>query len=247
MTFGALIIIHNAIEHDYCVRECIRSVLPICDRVLVVECESTDGTDKMLAEMAEKEPKIAVIQHPWKPSPAAQRLWISITHATKKLIGTDWYIAMDADEVISPDDYCAIQAHVNNWRGTNNCGVLYRWTFWKDAQHVIPEGIICSHRNPRVGPTTESLCGDLIDPPRSQWIPANIYHYGHIREKKAWARKSVKCHQWAFGQVPSWWTKAIAGDWSGVDAAVPDSRLLPFTGKHPLVIHQWLRDRGHHV
>lgn len=246
MSFGALIIAHNVIEHDYCIRECILSVLPLCDRVLVVECESTDGTLEMLDQMAIEHPRIRIIQHPWKPSLNLE--WLrEITAYTKGLIGTDWYIAMDADEVIDPEAYCDIQGHIKRNLGSNMCASMYRYTFWNDTKHIIPHGIICNHICPRIGPTTESLCGDLILPQRTTLIPAKIYHYGHLRKRDAWVTKSVKCHQWAFGEVPEHWKRAENGDMSGIAAVVPDSILLRYDAPHPEVIRPWLLERGYYL
>jgi hypothetical protein len=243
MTLGGLVIVHNAIEHDYCVRESIQSLLPICDKVLVVECESTDGTQKLLSDMAEKESKIRIIHRPWNPSLNMQ--WMrDLTADTKGEIGTDWYIAMDADEIIDPRGYCWVQEHVAKFSKTKVCASMYRLTFWKDHKHVIPEGIICNHICPRVGPVSESLCGDLIYPKECKQIDARIYHYGHIRKRDAWVKKSVKCHQWALGSVPDHWKKAEAGDMSAVDNCVPDSTLVPFTGSHPILMYEWLKERG---
>lgn len=243
MTLGSLIIVHNAIEHDYCVKECIESVLPICDKVLVVECESTDGTPGLLANMAEQEHKIRIIQRPWQPSRNMQ--WMrDLTHDCKREIGTDWYIAMDADEVIDPRGYCWIREHVAAHYGTDVCAVMPRLTFWKDHKHILPHGVICNHLCPRVGPVSVSLCGDLIDPPHKLTIPSRIYHYGHIRKRDAWVKKSVKCHQWALGEVPDHWKKAESGDMSAVDNCVPDERLVEFKGSHPMLAREWLKERG---
>lgn len=244
MTLGGLVIVHNAIEHDYCVKECIESLLPICSTVLVVECESRDGTPALLAAMAAAEPKIRVIQRPWRPSLNMQ--WMrDLTHDCKREIGTDWYVAMDADEVIDPRGYCWITTHVAQNHKSDLCAAMERYTFWKDAKHIIPPGIICNHICSRVGPVSQSLCGDLIDPPYKVLIPAYIYHYGHIRKRDAWVKKSVLCHQWALGEVPDHWRKAEAGDMSAVDNCVPDSTLLRFNGAHPVGMYSWLKERGY--
>jgi len=242
-SIGGLVIVHNAIEHDYCVSECIESLLPICDTVLVVECESTDGTPDLLTSMAAKESKIKVIQRPWRPSKNME--WMrDLTHNCKNHIGTDWYIAMDADEVIDPRGYCHIQEHVAHHAGTKVCASMLRLTFWKDSMHILPHGVICNHICSRVGPVSESLCGDLIDPPKKQMIQSRIYHYGHIRKRDAWVKKSVKCHQWAFGEVPNHWKRAEAGDMTDVDNCVPESTLVKFNSTHPLLMMDWLTERG---
>lgn len=243
MTLGSLIIIHNAIEHDYCVKECIESVLPICDKVLIVECESTDGTPGLLADLAENEQKIRIIQRPWRPSLNMQ--WMrDLTNDCKREIGTDWYIAMDADEVVDPRGYCWIREHVATHHGTEVCAVMPRLTFWKDTKHTIPNGIICNHLCVRVGPTSISLCGDLLDTPKKAQIPSRLYHYGHLRKRPAWAKKSVEMHQAAFGEVPNHWKEAAKGNFTDVDSCIPDERLVEFKGSHPMLAREWLKERG---
>lgn len=246
MTIGGHIIIHDAVANDYCVAECIESLSGICDRILVVECDSTDNTLDVLRKIALNNPKVVITHHPWVPSRNMQ--WIrDIVHHTKHLIGTDWYVSMDADEVLSPGQYGIIRQHVISKGHTQTCGVFHRYTFWKDPQHMIPNGIICSHRCPRLGPTPVSLSGDLIDPPHHTDLPVNIWHYGHLRKRDAWARKSVAMHQAACGEVPNHWREAEKGNFNDVENCVPDSQLVPYAGVHPECIHKWLTDRGYHL
>ncbi|MEI7453038.1 MAG: glycosyltransferase family 2 protein [Actinomycetes bacterium] len=240
MTLGCQIIAHNLIEHDYCIHECVSSVAPICDQILIVECDSSDGTQDLLAQMSSMEPKIKVIRHPWKPSRTGLEWITSIYSDTKSEIGTDWYIGMDADEIILPSDYPVIQDHFRSQitAGTEVCGTFIRRTFWKDSKHILPNGTICNHLCHKLVPKTQTVSGDLIEPPKTLLLKAEIYHYGHIRLNKAWAKKCGKMQDWAFGKVPECWTE-------NPSSVVPDGDLIEFHAQHPMLAHQWLLDRGY--
>lgn len=243
-TIGAHIIAHNCVENDYCLEECIRSVAPICDRIIVVECESTDATPDLLDRLAQDIPQLVVAEYEWKPSRNLE--WIrEIVKHTKFLVNTDWYVSMDADEVLSRDQLPAIRRHVDEHGRSDVCGSFYRHTFWKDAQHVIPHGVVCNHICARLGPLKQALSGDIINPKRTVRIPVDIWHYGHLRKREAWARKSAEMHKASFGEVPIHWKKALNGDFSGVDKCVPENTLIPYKRTHPNVAHKWLQERGY--
>ena len=50
-TLGATIALRNGIEYDFCFEECIKSVLPICEFVVIAEGGSTEMEPKRLEGM----------------------------------------------------------------------------------------------------------------------------------------------------------------------------------------------------
>ena len=80
-----------------------------------------------------------------------------------------------------------------------------------------------------------------------------IYHYGMIREPGKFLDKSDVVQNGFFGSVDQRlvkaraWAKETGKPWHQYCDFFEGAPLRDFTGKHPRVIHQWLRERGHDV
>jgi hypothetical protein len=61
MTLGGLVCIRNGFRLGYCFVEAVQSLLPICDEVVICDCDSDDGTGEVyIREWAHKEPKLTI-------------------------------------------------------------------------------------------------------------------------------------------------------------------------------------------
>lgn len=242
MTLGGHVVAHNALKYDYCLKECIESMLGICDRVLAVECDSDDGTGEFLDEWCKREPKLRTVKHPWHPVPNTGFKWlIDIVRNTRQMLNTDWYVQLDADEVLHQDEYKWLSLHMATQQ---RCALVHRYTFWKDAFHELPDGVICNHENVRLGPINCVMSGDLIAPAGAVRGGFKVYHYGHLRRSGAWIEKSKSIHNEALGFVPDHWQKSTPETISDIHNLVPPEQLIPFTGTHPAVMSNWLAERG---
>src|SRR5258707_14401644 len=98
-TLGGFTMVRNGIALDYCFQEAIRSMLPICDQVVVSDCESTDDTRNVLEEMAKAEPKLKIVDYKWT-DPRADAAWFPRwINDTRQRLETDYCTYTDADEV----------------------------------------------------------------------------------------------------------------------------------------------------
>jgi glycosyltransferase involved in cell wall biosynthesis len=66
MTITGLTIIRNGLKYDYPFIESIKSLIPICDEIIVVAGNSDDGTNEAIAAL--NEPKIKMIHTVWDES-----------------------------------------------------------------------------------------------------------------------------------------------------------------------------------
>lgn len=83
----AIILTKNEQLH---IRRCLENISPVCDKVYVVDCYSTDDTVKICRNFA----NVEVVQREWPGNHALQFNW-----ALDNLeICTEWVIRMDADE-----------------------------------------------------------------------------------------------------------------------------------------------------
>src|SRR5208282_5743966 len=99
-SLGGSIFVRNAIKYDYCVEASILSILPVCDPVVVLDCQSDDGTTELLRDLASKHPQIQLTENVlWECAPNYQRLSMLANQAIAKL-NTDWHFMIQADEVL---------------------------------------------------------------------------------------------------------------------------------------------------
>ena len=78
------------------IRRCLENVTPICDKIYVIDCFSTDDTVKICREFI----NVEVIQREWPGLYAKQLNW-AIDNCK---IETDWVLRIDADEYFMPGE-----------------------------------------------------------------------------------------------------------------------------------------------
>jgi glycosyltransferase involved in cell wall biosynthesis len=89
------------------IREALESVLPIIDEAVLVDSGSSDGSDKIVADLQKSNPKIKYLHRAWPNDFADQK-----NYAIEQANG-DWILFLDADERIDRGDHevlrCAIE------------------------------------------------------------------------------------------------------------------------------------------
>lgn len=78
------------------IRRCLDNISPICDKIYVIDCFSTDHTVDICHEFS----NVEVIQHEWPGLYAKQLNW-AIDYCK---IETDWILRIDADEYFMPGE-----------------------------------------------------------------------------------------------------------------------------------------------
>lgn len=255
-------VVRNALSLDYCIELCIQSLLPVCEEVLVCDSDSTDGTREMLEAWAKKEPKIRIINYEWKERPQGDKTWITgWMNFARRYLHFASQIYLDADEVLGKWGYEVIR----NASGTHNCFWFHRLNFWRDAQHLVPKGHCCADEVARFGPTDMWMPADEIHAPgehpgpepvmrlRAIRHPAlKIFHYGFLRKRESFFAKCKVVLPNLLGTYDPRLVKAEAGPgpWEDYTPFIDQGSgreipLPPYTGPHPQIAHQWLRERGH--
>jgi glycosyltransferase involved in cell wall biosynthesis len=249
-TLAGLVCCRNVISLDYCFEEAIKSLLGVCDEVLVCDCDSEDTTRYFIDEWSKREPKLTIANYPW-PNPIADTqfypVWINYArqHAKSQMI-----LHLDADEIVHEDDYELIRKAAD----AGSTLFLKRYNFWRDAQHLIPEGHCCGTKVLRIAPANMPIPSDY------PWEPAaatmkqaidsqiRVYHYGFLRRRDAFFKKARVVQQiWAGSFDPRLEAaEAAGGNWMEHEGVVPwKDDLVSFTGTHPEAAKQWLKDRNY--
>lgn len=244
-TLGGTLIAHNCLSFDYCIKEAIESLLPVCDQVVLLDAESTDGTLGLLKSY--KSEKVSVIQSDWIPQHAGAHLAL-LTNKALASLRADMHINLQADEVLHEYDYAMIRESAQSHHRI----AVTRHNFWLDHRHVVPHGRTCSSTIIRIAPCYVPSTNDAesLGHTADRHIPAiRIFHYGLIRKPNCLVNKSrqMQADFWGhydpiFDDVEQRGRAAmIDPKWS---TAVKMEELIPYHGSHPKVAHGWLKERG---
>lgn len=255
MKISGYTVVRNGILLDYCFEECIRSLLDVCDEVVVCDSESTDDTLFKLHSMAEVYGKLRIINYPW-PSPVNDRDWIIkwMNHA-RRFLTHPMQLYLDADEVLCPWSHPLILRAAEKQHSL----WFHRLNFWKDPQHIAPHGTVCGEQVVRFGPSNLWMTADEPHPEgepeirkRAGWPPnadatARIFHYGFLRRPEAFFRKSRVVQGGLVGTYDSRLERSEREGLDWVKECPFTKPLLDYAGDHPEVARRWLTERGYTV
>jgi hypothetical protein len=240
-------IIRNAVKLDYPVVEAIRSILPLCDEIVVAVGKSEDNTLDLVRAI---DPRVRVSETVWDDTQRQGGRVLALE--TDKAFAAipddaDWCFYIQADEVLHEKYLPAVkQAMETHLRDRRVDGLLFNyrhfygsfdyvgdsWKWYRREIRIIrKDNQIFSYRDAqgfRKRPNQKL---------RVKLIPADIYHYGWVREPKAMRRK-----QEAFSSLyhdDQWIRENISReeefDYSQIDS------LSRFEGTHPEVMQNRIR------
>lgn len=239
---------------DYSFELAIESLLKVCEQVVVCDSDSTDGTTEALQRWAEREPRIKLINWPWKnPKGVSHHAWIEWLNYARQRLETPMSIYLDADEVLDdrPECYEALREAVEQKKSLR----VDRLNLYKSPELLIPFDKCCGKWVVRFGPTEyESVSDQPVHPGESKIVDeaveeprVKIWHLGFLRDQKAFYRKARAVLQiWQNGydqrlekaeqeNRPVWEAEC---EW--INDLVPHNE-----GYYPQVVKKWLQDRGH--
>ena len=235
--------IRNAITYDYPIVESLRSLLPLCEEVIVAVGASDDATRALVAGIDPA--KIRILDTVWDDTLREGGRVLAVE--TDKALAAvppdaDWVFYLQGDEVLHEADYPAIRAalaralpdarvegllfdYLHFYGSYDYLGAARRW--YRHEIRVIRAGRgITSYRDAQGfrGPGNQKL--------RVQPVDARIYHYGWVKEPTAMQGKQETFNRywhddaWAETNI----IQADHFDYAGIDA------LTRFRGAHPAVM-----------
>lgn len=260
MKIGGWIFCRNGTLLDYCWEAATSSLLGVCDEVVLCDGESSDDTRQKMDAWAAKEPRITLASFPWT-NPVGDVWWwpTALNYARQHLKMKDgWGIYLDADEVLHEDSYPLVREAADKGEAL----ICHRYNFWRDPQHLIPEGQCCGSDVIRVGPQDCWFPSDYPHP-QAERIQAmakpsavKIMHYGFLREQKAWFRKAKEVQRIWHNDYDKRLIEAekFNGKWTEMPGVCGEdgkpgweNSLAEFKGTHPAIIKPWLEARGYSV
>jgi glycosyltransferase involved in cell wall biosynthesis len=214
--------LRNAIRFDYPFEEAIRSILPVCDEVIVAVGNSDDDT---LERVKAIDPKITVIETIWDDSlREGGGVLASETNKAFQAIATeyDWAFYIQGDEVVHEKYIPAIrQAMEENLSNKNVDGLLFKYQHFfgsydfvglKHSWYRREIRVVRNNKNIFSYKDAQGFRKKPNDKLKVKLIDAYIYHYGWVRDPKALQEKEkskiryYKDDQW-IGENFSQWDK----------------------------------------
>lgn len=228
--------VRNAVKFDYPVAEAIRSILPLCDELVVSVGNSDDGTLELIQSIDSD--KIRIYHSTWDDSlrEGGRVLAVETDKAYAHVSeDTTWAFYIQADEVVHEDDYPAIRAAMELYKDDKRMeGLLFNYRHFYGSYDYVGDSrtwynkeIRIIRKDARIRSYRDAQ-GFRLDGRKLQVKPvaACMHHYGWVKNP---AEQSLKLQNAA---------RIYSGnevtfndfDYSGIDS------LQRFTGKHPVVM-----------
>ncbi len=119
MRVAGFTFIRNAVRYDYPIVEAIRSILPLCDLVIVAVGQSEDGTLELIQGIGD--PKIKILETVWddRLREGGRVLAVETDKAFQAIPADyDWCIYIQGDEAMHEQDHALLrqqmEAHLHN-------------------------------------------------------------------------------------------------------------------------------------
>lgn len=201
--------IRNAIQFDYCVVEAIESLCAVCDKAVIVDASSTDGTLDLLIDAQKRLPNLRVIKGAnWECANNLDRLRL-LADTAKNYLDTDWHFMLQADEVIHESSFKSIRRAIQSDKYTSY--IVRRCNLFGDLNHYLKYDIPqehkpCSDAVIRLGTINWPAYGDAeslqVDPAKMGQNELNhilIFHYGFVRRDANCIDKTISMQSWFWG------------------------------------------------
>jgi len=233
-------IVRNAIKLDFPLEASVRSILPICDEVVVNVGRSEDDTLELVRSIAD--PRIRIIETDWDMTRRNTVLGFE-THRSMRACTHPWGVYIQADEVLHERGAAALAAAIQGSDGDPRVeGLLVRYLHFYGgfdtvathrrwyrrevrAVRLSPELDIRPYQGAqgfRVGPSHRKI--------RARLTEAEMFHYGWARPAQALREKRD------LGRTMYPWRNA--------DVTLPLLAWMPglqrFTATHPKTVQDWI-------
>ena len=243
MTVAGFTFIRNALIYDYPIVEAIRSILPVCDFVVVAVGKSEDATLELIQSIDSQ--KIRIIETEWDDTlREGGRVLAVETDKAFDAIGiaeADWCFYIQGDEVL-PDNYVStIRKALEKWKNdVDTEGVLFKYRHFYGSYDFVGQSRKWYRREVRIIKNDKSIRsyrdaqgfrknGRKL---KVREIDAYIHHYGWVKDPRAQQLKQLNFNKlWHSDETVSRMVANLdAFDYSQIDD------LKRFETPHPEVM-----------
>jgi hypothetical protein len=225
--------------------EAIRSILPVCNNILVAVGNSDDDTLSLISGIDPL--KIRIIETVWDDGlREGGRVLADETNKAFRAIGpdADWCFYIQGDEVMHEKYLPAVQEAMEKYLDDSRVdGLLFNYRHFYGSYDYVGEAHRWYRREIRIIRNDKSIYSyrdaqgfrkGENEKLRVKLIDAYMYHYGWVKDPRAMQGKQENFNK--YWHNDEWIDKNVAKagefDYSQVDA------LSHFTGTHPEVMHE---------
>ena len=241
-------IIRNAIKYDYPVVEAIQSVLPLCDKFIVLIGNSEDETEALIKTIISD--KIEIHYSVWDDTlrEGGKVLAVETNKAFDLIDQTfDWAIYIQSDEAIHERYHEAIKQSLLNYKSNNKVnGLLLKYLHFYGSYDYVGtsrkwyRNEIRIIKNDKRIRSFRDAQGFRINDRKLNVVPveAFVYHYGWVKDPLIQARKHKDFNKlWHDDAYVASIAKEIY-NYSDIDA------LALFQESHPEVMKQRIEKKN---
>jgi hypothetical protein len=246
-------IIRNAIKYGYPVLESIKSILPICDQMIVAVGNSDDDTLELIKSIGSE--KIVIIETVWDDT--IRKGGRVLAKETDKAFDAipddfDWCFYIQADEVVHEKYHSVIKSEMENCMDKPEVeGLLFNYLHFWGTYDYIGVGRAWYRREIRVIRNNKKIRsyrdaqGFRLDNKRLivRHIDAYIYHYGWVRPPETIKSKMRNFNTLYFtgGKLEEKLDKLTHFDYSAIE------EVSVFNDTHPKVMEELVNRLNWHV
>jgi len=247
---SAFTLVRNAVKIDFPIVPAIRSVLEVCDEVVVNVGKSEDETRDLVASIAD--PRVRILDTVWDFSKGNRMISAETQRAMDACRGS-WGIYIQADEVLHERGAHILKDMVREWDKDERVeGLLVKYLHFYGGFDVIATNRRWYQREVRcirLGGSRDirpyhGAQGFRVGPEerriRARPTDAEMFHYGWARPAKAIREKreiSRTIYPWAKQRLEKELKADNHLEWIPL--------LQPFAGTHPRAAAEWIRERAH--
>lgn len=197
--------IRNAQKLDYPISEALRSILPLCDEIVVAVGDSEDGTRDLILSI---DPKIRIIDTVWNMDlREGGKVLAEETNKAFDEVGekADWCVYIQGDECLHEKDIPTIRAAMEKWCDEPKVeGLLFDYTHFYGSYDYVGDSRMWYRKEIRIIKNDKRIRsykdaqGFRIDDRKLNVKPVNarVYHYGWVRHPKYMMAKAVEANRY---------------------------------------------------
>lgn len=245
MRISGFTIVRNAVRLGYPFKESIRSLIPLCDEIVIGIGDSDDETPRLREELDLEFPgRLRWLKSNW--STVGQSGGMQLRDRSNEALAActgDWCFYLQADEVLHEADYPRIREALKNADTRAEIdGLVFDYLHFYGSYDYQIRGRnwyrreMRAFKNGRGIQAFRDAQGFRKGGQRCQAIHsgAKVYHYGYVRSLKSLKTKSTEMARW-WGQAP---------DFDDSHTYIRHVGLRKFTEPHPAVMAERIRLAG---
>lgn len=212
MLLSGFTFIRNAVKYDFPITECVASMLPLVDELVINVGKSDDATEELIAKI--DSPKIRLVRSVWDDSKTDRGLVLSEqTNIALDACRGKWAIYLQADEALHEAEHVAIRKAVEEADASSGPieGLRFRylhfyggytlvqrpWNWYPSEIRVVRCG--ANVRSYGDAQTFRIMAGGSERELDTRLIDAHVFHYGHARAPEVMERKIRYFHRFWHG------------------------------------------------